>query len=488
MMAATLALAVGGTGCSKDKESLILLTVSAEDGYTTGLRTLVVACGTISQVFRLPTAISTSPISVGLYVPSSVTGSQEVTAYATGSACGPGYSGTTTVHIAEAGVTAPGTIVMLEATTCPPNGSTGSGGSSGTGGSGPPACASSAPPPAGTPPQLKCCAEYDQDTPEVCGASGTEIDATAFSPDGHTLVTAAVLTDSSDNLTGNDVKVWSFDGHTLSPVAVLQSDGWLGLAFSPDGTQLAVPVQGGVDLWSTADWTNDNVLAGSSNFFGGVGFTPDSKEVVAIDRVSGGGSLYLFDLTGAEPGIPVAIVTLPAEPDSVAVAPKAVGGQLGVAVAYTDGTMGVFSLANGTFSAATNLTVDVGGNSIWNPAFSPDGTLLAVSDDASTIHFWAFPVPATLAESGGEIAFSTADDADIAFGLAFSPNGSYLVGGGGDMFDFSDPRVGIFNVATRASYASAALSYAPTSVAFSPSGNAVAGGEIDCGRVFVCTN
>ena len=203
--AAALSAFASLSGCGS-KDSLILVTVSAEDNsYATGLRTLVVTCGSTTQVFHLPSAISTTPVAVGLYVPSSTTGMQTVKAEAVGTACGNGYSGITTVRIASAGATVPAMITMLEAPTCPPtSGTTGTGGNSGTGGTND--CTAQAPPPTGTPPAFACCTEYDQDDPEICSASSSasyvEVDAVAFSPDGKTFV-------SAEGSAGNNVKVWS---------------------------------------------------------------------------------------------------------------------------------------------------------------------------------------------------------------------------------------------------------------------------------------
>ena len=238
-VAALLAFA-SVVGC-QTKESLIVVTVSAQDNsYAPGLRTLVVTCGNTTETFKLPSAISTTPLSVGLYVPSSTTGSQTVEAQAVGTTCGKGYSGSTTVRIASAGATVSGTITMLDASrTCPPtSGGTGTGGTGGN-----TDCYADAPPAVGTAPRFNCCIEYDQETPANCsssGGSGTQIDAVAFSPDGKTLVSAG-------GVVGNNIKVWSFDGHLLTDTGtVLASDGWLSLAFSADGTLLAIPVTGGV--------------------------------------------------------------------------------------------------------------------------------------------------------------------------------------------------------------------------------------------------
>ena len=426
MAVATALLTLASLSGCQTKDSLILVTVSAEDtSYATGLRTLVVSCANTTQVFHLSSAISTTRVTVGLYVPSSTTGTQTVKAQAVGTQCGNGYAGSTTVQIGSAGATVSGTITMVDAMTCPSmSGSTGTGGTGGT-----TDCTAQAPPAVGTPPSFSCCTEYDQDDPEVCSASSSasyvEIDSVAFSPDGKTFV-------SAEGSAGNNVKVWSFDGHTLTPKTVLPSDGWWSMAFSADGSLLAVAVNGGVDLWNTSTWTLKTTLIGSSNFFVGAAFTPDQTHVIALDQNTGtsGGTLYVFDLNSVTSQIPIKTLPLTDYPEDLAVARKAVNGQVGVAVSYDDGFADVFSYANTTFSTPVNVVVDSSGFNAWLPAFSADGTLLAIGDDDGFIHFWNFPLSGP-AESGTEIAFGTAGNGDAVYAVDFSPNGSYLAAGGG---------------------------------------------------------
>ena len=290
---------------------------------------------------------------MGLYVPSSTTGTQTVKAQAVGTACGNGYAGSTTVRIASAGATVSGTITMLDATTCPPM--------SGTG----PARAAE---PTVVPRRRPC----GRDTSRLCllhrVRPGQPRDlqrvvgvlrrdrSVAFSPDGKTFV-------SAEGSAGNNVKVWSFDGHTLTPKTVLASDGWWSLTFSADGSLLAVAVNGGVDLWNTSNWTLKTTLLGSSNFFVGVAFTPDQTHIIALDQDSGAtfGTLYVFDLNAATSQIPIKTLTLTDGPEDLAVASKAVNGQVGVAVSYGDGFADVFSYANGAFSTPVNVVVDSAG-------------------------------------------------------------------------------------------------------------------------------
>lgn len=330
------------------------------------------------------------------------------------------------------------------------------------------------------PPNFTCCVEYDQLTPENCSATtGTEIDAVAFSPDGRTFATAAGG--------GADIKIWSFDGHVLTPTGtVLNSDGWWSMTFSADGSMLAVAVTNGIDLWRTSNWTLITELVGSSNFFEGVAFTPDQTHVIGVDADGYGlGNLYLWDL-GANPReVPILTFPLYDDPLGLAVSPKAVGGAVGIAVAYSDGFADVLSYTSGKFTTPTTLSVDVSQNPVWTGAFSPDGTLLALGDDDATIHFWTFPLTTTV-ENGKELTFGTTNNDDSVFALAFSPNGGYLVAGGG--LGDSDANASYWSATARAGYIRRDLSHAVTAVAFSPGGNAIAGGEITCGKVFMCTN
>ena len=65
----------GSLGGCGEKDSLIVVTAQAYDNSTTGLHTLVVTAGSTHQTFQISQAITDGPVTVGLYVPSSLTGS-----------------------------------------------------------------------------------------------------------------------------------------------------------------------------------------------------------------------------------------------------------------------------------------------------------------------------------------------------------------------------------------------------------------------------
>jgi hypothetical protein len=510
-----LALLIGATltalaaGCHKNQESLIVLSISTDDSQAAGLTSVVVTCAGVSRTFDLAAPLLATPVQIGLYVASDVVGSQIVSASAgtaPGATCG-GYSGNTTVNVPGAGAQVSGAIVMKAAKTCPASdggagtsgggglggsgggpGGTGGGGLSGAGGTGNrggsgaggvSSCTAKAPLAAGIPPSFDCCVEYQQTTPANCDPqTGLAIDAVAFSPNGKLLATAGE--------DGNDIKIWNFDGHVLTPSGtVLPSDGWWSMTFSADGTMLAVAVTDGIDLWNTSDWSLVTELIGSSYFFNGVAFTPDQTHLVGLDEDgNGAGNLYLWDLKAVPNQIPVLALSLTDDPIHLAVASKAVGGALGIAIGYTSGHADVLAYSGSTFTKATNLFVDKNGYDLWSGAFSPDGTLLALGDDDGIIHFWTFPLTST-AENGSELQLGTDGD-DSVYALTFSPDGAYILAGGG--YADTDSNASYWSATARAGSVSISTSHDVTALAYSPTGNAVAGGEINCGLVLMCTN
>ena len=195
----------------------------------------------------------------------------------------------------------------------------------------------------------------------------------------------------------------------------------------------------------------------------------------------------MFDLNAATSQIPIKTLTLTDDPEDLAVAAKAVNGQVGVAVSYGDGLADVFSYANGAFSTPVNVVVDSAGFSAsgsrrfrpTEPCW-PSGTMTASSISGTSL---------SRADRDRHRASpsGTAGIADAVYAVDFSPNGSYLAAGGGSADD-SDSNAAVFNVAARSQRARANCSHNVTAIAFSPIGNAVGGGEGDCGRVFMCTN
>ncbi|MEO8215226.1 MAG: hypothetical protein ABI560_18650, partial [Myxococcales bacterium] len=344
------------------------------------------------------------------------------------------------------------------------SGGTGTGGSS-TGGAGMGG--------AGIAPSLRTCREFDHNMVPGCVGGSNSVNSVAISPDGLLVATA-----------GNDgrIKIWRFDGRALTATGtVLTPYAGPGLAFSPDGTRLAAVAGTTVRLWTVANWVAGAPLQGdgSNNDFVGVGFTPDSRRVVSADQIGfAGGSLYVHDTAGT--GLPAFTQHVIDEPVAVAVSPRAQpDGSVGVVVTSWYGTAAVFTLAS-TGGFAASMVIPVSANKAVTPAvrFSPDGSFFATGADDTLVRFWNFPAT-SIAAMGADIRFGGSVNA-----IAFAPDGKTIVAAG----TFGNPLVGTFNVTTRA----AVGRYVPTSdadsIAFSPNGAAVVGGEDECGKVFVCAD
>jgi WD40 repeat protein len=113
----------------------------------------------------------------------------------------------------------------------------------------------------------------------------------AFTPDGHTLVTA-----------GRDGKVRFWDpatGAKLADAAFTHGDSVVGLAFTADGTRMAsASTDGTVALWDARSRTVSGApLTGGTGVFRRVAFSPDGRLLAAT---SDNGSVSLWDLASRQ--------------------------------------------------------------------------------------------------------------------------------------------------------------------------------------------
>ena len=230
-----------------------------------------------------------------------------------------------------------------------------------------------------------------------------EVYSIAFSPDGNVLAS------------GTSKKVWLWDVNSGNLIRTLEGHigNVYGVVFSPDGSELITA--GGdynddtVRLWDVNTGKLLNILENTDgNPFYNIAFSPDGLTIAAgsIEKV------LLWDvnsyqlirtLNGHNYFDQVNVVT------SVAFSPN--GYTLAAA---GDGAVLLWNVKTGDLShSLTGQIIDAEG-----VAFSPDGRILASTDNDGTVRLWD--------TDKGQLINILRGHSDWAFGVAFSPDGSLL--------------------------------------------------------------
>lgn len=479
--AVSVVLCLSALGCSKDKESLVVVSVQTEDTGGGTLTSLTLSVAGTLRTFALPAGLAMTPTEFGLYVSGDVTGSQNVNAVATEPTGCRGYKGAQPVDISVAGSTVQVTITIKPATVCAPDGgagATGQAGSSGQAGSGGHA-GSSGGGTSGSPPSLQTCVEYQHNDPSnpcdfSSGVGDTYVWSVAFSPSGQLLVTG-----------GDDGRavVWNFDGRTPTPAGhVFTGTGHGIAAFSPDGSQLAIGWDGEIDLYTVSGWSRSRTLA-VSNEIVDLTFTPDGQQIISADTDGSVGNLYVHSALAGGSLSPTFTQPLTILPNQLALGPATASGYP-VAVALGDGNVDIFALTSTGFQGPSNTLAVSSDGGAYVVRISPSGSVLASGGGDGLVYFWQFPISST-ASSAPNVDVGTAFDSDYIDGIAFSPTGDRLAIASGffqaaSIWDVAVPRSLVGS--------NTSPSWDMLSVAFSPNGNVLAGGEFDCGVFLICAD
>jgi hypothetical protein len=109
--------------------------------------------------------------------------------------------------------------------------------------------------------------------------------------------------------------------------------------------------------------------------------------------------------------------------------------------------------------------------------------MLAIGDDDGRLPFWSLPFTTSM-PVGAAITFSVSQNPVAVNGLSRSSYGVYLAVAAGSDAGYAS----IWKVAARAQVGMVYPQYYPVSVALSPSGTALAAGEVTCGKVILCAH
>jgi hypothetical protein len=512
---------------SSEKQSVVVVTVTARPPLPAA-RKVDVKVGEISRSFA--TKGLEAPVSLGVFIEASVSGmlTVAVTARAADGGCLAEGTSTVSVLAGHEGVVVPVDVTVSPDSGCggggsPPDGGTPpgdgaidgggpppvDGGSPPTEGGAPPAeagtpdgpgapdrpldlapPADTAPPPPANPPSLTKCTVCDHG-PMDCGPmiSPFQRVLAIFSPDGTQVVSAGAE---------NGVKFWKVSGGTLTAEPrILSSDGLAVVAFTPDGGQLAVGSGAGMLYLFDFKDGSQHALAGHAARLRGLGFTRDGTRLLSVDR---SGLLRSWDV-GQRTAIGNPIM-VPGVPATMAVAQTNPAGELWAAVAVAqnpatappDGGTGlpagghVYLVNVNDPTRHQLLTLDTTSEEDLEIglALSTDGKRLAAGGADTVVKVWDVSNPSSPAKVKDLPPLMLANgNSEGVTALGFSPDGRFLAAGYGAVF--TGERIRLFDAQTFTIRNERDPDiWWPISLAFSPAGNALLAGSVNCNKIYYC--
>lgn len=287
-----------------------------------------------------------------------------------------------------------------------------------------------------------------------------QVGAVAFSPDGSLLAIGA----------GHDIKLWDEADHAFISALVGHTNQVTGIAFDSGGAVLAsVAEDQAIRLWNVADPGHPALLAILHGEYSSVAFSPDGRVLVAGDY---DGTVRWWGMTS--PRAPAARPPLTGPTGSVLAVAVSPNGEL-IAGASVDGTIRLWPSRGGPSVATLTGAGDTAiGDQI---AFAPDSRLVAGVAQAGRVGLW----PAT---RPGKVPPETTLPGGASYRrtVAFSPYDDVVAAGGDNdvqLWDVTQPRhaLALSTLAMDDANGRAAsnLNGSSTTV-FSPDGSTLVGG------------
>lgn len=234
-----------------------------------------------------------------------------------------------------------------------------------------------------------------------------------FSPDDRVLAIASYA---------QIVQLWNVSDPRhptlLAPTLDLGTRYTASLAYSPDGRTLAAKRDDStMQLWDVSDPAKPlpgAVFSGHSDKINAAAFSPDGT-VLATSSVDA--TILLWDVTN--PGTPEQLGRLTGHTGAVRMIAFSPDGRT-LASTSADRTVRLWNVSDPAKPTALRTPLAGHTKTAYSTAYSPDGRTLATSGTEQTTHLWNVADPADATAIGQPVP---------GLGLAFSPDGRYLVTG-----------------------------------------------------------